>query len=224
MLDYLEPLGVTQHRARRRDQRVPPRRINEIVHGKRAVTADTALRLARLLRHQRSVLAQSPDAASNSRSNATGSPAHSTRSSHSRPPRSAARVVPHSCLTQGSSEVSTGYTPGRDAVAVGMEPRSQAKRLMFPPGRCVGGPPNRVDRDYGWIPVRRLASPHLPLARYRSHPLGKMCRSDRVERCLQPLNVRAPNESSGSAVDPQPAYCPHAARAPPNATRRPRHG
>ena len=30
-----------------RDIGVPPRRINEIVHGKRAVTADTALRLAR---------------------------------------------------------------------------------------------------------------------------------------------------------------------------------
>ena len=46
MLDYLEPLGVTQHRVAV-SIGVPPRRINEIVHGKRGITADTALRLAR---------------------------------------------------------------------------------------------------------------------------------------------------------------------------------
>jgi addiction module HigA family antidote len=46
MLDYLEPLGVTQHRVAVAIG-VPPRRINEIVHGKRGITADTALRLAR---------------------------------------------------------------------------------------------------------------------------------------------------------------------------------
>jgi len=39
-------LGISQNRLAR-DIGVPPRRINEIVHGKRAVTADTALRLAR---------------------------------------------------------------------------------------------------------------------------------------------------------------------------------
>jgi antitoxin HigA-1 len=44
--DFLEPLGVSQYRVAR-DISVPPRRINEIVHGKRAVSADTALRLAR---------------------------------------------------------------------------------------------------------------------------------------------------------------------------------
>ena len=44
--DFLEPLGLTQYRLAR-SLTVPPRRINEIVHGKRAVTADTALRLAR---------------------------------------------------------------------------------------------------------------------------------------------------------------------------------
>lgn len=43
--DYLNPLGVTQHRLAV-SIRVPPRRINEIVHGKRRITADTALRLA----------------------------------------------------------------------------------------------------------------------------------------------------------------------------------
>ncbi|MDW3215633.1 MAG: HigA family addiction module antitoxin [Ilumatobacteraceae bacterium] len=46
MLDHLEPLGVTQ----RRDAvaiGVPPRRVNEIVHGKRSTTADTALRPTR---------------------------------------------------------------------------------------------------------------------------------------------------------------------------------
>ena len=46
LADFLEPLGVTQHRLAV-SIRVPPRRINEIVHGKRRVTADTALRLAR---------------------------------------------------------------------------------------------------------------------------------------------------------------------------------
>jgi addiction module HigA family antidote len=44
-LEYLEPLGVTQHRVAVAIG-VPPRRINEIVHGKRGITADTALRLA----------------------------------------------------------------------------------------------------------------------------------------------------------------------------------
>ena len=47
MLDeFLGPLGVTQHRLAVAIG-VPPRRINEIVHGKRRITADTALRLAR---------------------------------------------------------------------------------------------------------------------------------------------------------------------------------
>jgi addiction module HigA family antidote len=45
-VDFLEPLGVSQYRLAR-DISVPARRINEIVHGKRAVSADTALRLAR---------------------------------------------------------------------------------------------------------------------------------------------------------------------------------
>ncbi len=44
--DFLEPLGVTQHRLAV-SIGVPPRRINEIVHGKRRITADTALRLSR---------------------------------------------------------------------------------------------------------------------------------------------------------------------------------
>lgn len=44
--DFLEPLELSQYRLAQ-DLSVPPRRINEIVHGKRAVSADTALRLAR---------------------------------------------------------------------------------------------------------------------------------------------------------------------------------
>ena len=44
--DFLEPLGLSQYRLAQ-DISVPPRRINEIVHGKRAISADTALRLAR---------------------------------------------------------------------------------------------------------------------------------------------------------------------------------
>ena len=42
----MNPLGISQYRLAK-DISVPPRRINEIVHGKRAVTPDTALRLAR---------------------------------------------------------------------------------------------------------------------------------------------------------------------------------
>ena len=46
--EFLIPLGISQNRlARAMD--VPPRRINEVVHGKRAITADTALRLAMAL-------------------------------------------------------------------------------------------------------------------------------------------------------------------------------
>ena len=44
--EFLKPLGITQYRIAK-DMSVPPRRINEIVQGKRAITADTALRLAR---------------------------------------------------------------------------------------------------------------------------------------------------------------------------------
>jgi len=44
--EFLKPLNVTQYRLAR-DIGVSPRRINEIVKGTRAVTADTALRLAR---------------------------------------------------------------------------------------------------------------------------------------------------------------------------------
>ena len=44
--DFLTPLDVTQHHLAI-SIGVPPRRINEIVHGKRRITADTALRLAR---------------------------------------------------------------------------------------------------------------------------------------------------------------------------------
>jgi antitoxin HigA-1 len=44
--EFLQPLGITQYRLAK-DISVPPRRINEIVHGLRNITADTALRLAR---------------------------------------------------------------------------------------------------------------------------------------------------------------------------------
>ena len=44
--EFLKPLGVSQYRLAK-DTSVPPRRINEIVHGLRSITADTALRLAR---------------------------------------------------------------------------------------------------------------------------------------------------------------------------------
>ena len=44
--DFLDPLGVSQYRLAQAIG-VPPRRINEIVHGTRRISADTALRLSR---------------------------------------------------------------------------------------------------------------------------------------------------------------------------------
>ena len=44
--DFLKPMGISQYRLAA-DVGVHPRRINEIVHGKRSVSADTALRLSR---------------------------------------------------------------------------------------------------------------------------------------------------------------------------------
>jgi addiction module HigA family antidote len=44
--EFLVPMGITQYRLSK-DISVPPRRINEIVHGRRALSADTALRLGR---------------------------------------------------------------------------------------------------------------------------------------------------------------------------------
>ena len=46
--EFLGPLGISQYELAKNIS-VPPRRINEIVHGKRAITADTALRLSRYL-------------------------------------------------------------------------------------------------------------------------------------------------------------------------------
>ncbi len=44
--EFLKPLNVSQYRLAK-DISVPARRINEIVHGKRSISADTALRLSR---------------------------------------------------------------------------------------------------------------------------------------------------------------------------------
>jgi addiction module HigA family antidote len=44
--EFLKPMTITQYRLAK-DIGVPPRRINEIVKGQRAITADTALRLGR---------------------------------------------------------------------------------------------------------------------------------------------------------------------------------
>jgi antitoxin HigA-1 len=43
--EFLKPLGITEYRLAK-DINVPARRINEIVHGKRAISTDTAYRLA----------------------------------------------------------------------------------------------------------------------------------------------------------------------------------
>ena len=47
--DFLKPLGLSQYRLAK-DIGVPARRINEIVKGERAITADTALRLGRFFK------------------------------------------------------------------------------------------------------------------------------------------------------------------------------
>ncbi|MBE6381073.1 MAG: addiction module antidote protein, HigA family [Lentisphaerae bacterium] len=44
--DFMQPLDISQN-ALAKAIGVPPRRINEIIHGKRAITADTAIRLSR---------------------------------------------------------------------------------------------------------------------------------------------------------------------------------
>jgi addiction module HigA family antidote len=44
--EFLEPMGISQYRLAK-DVSVPARRINEIVHGKRGISADTALRLSK---------------------------------------------------------------------------------------------------------------------------------------------------------------------------------
>ena len=44
--EFIKPMGLSQYRLAK-SINVPPRRINEIVHEKRAITADTALRLGR---------------------------------------------------------------------------------------------------------------------------------------------------------------------------------
>jgi addiction module HigA family antidote len=43
--EFLKPMGISQNQIGR-DLGVSPRRINEIIHGKRSITADTALRLS----------------------------------------------------------------------------------------------------------------------------------------------------------------------------------
>ena len=46
MEEFLKPLGISQYKLAK-DINVPARRVNEIVHGKRSISADTALRLSR---------------------------------------------------------------------------------------------------------------------------------------------------------------------------------
>lgn len=46
LAEFLTPMGISQYRLAK-DISVPPRRINEIVHGKRTISTDTALRLSR---------------------------------------------------------------------------------------------------------------------------------------------------------------------------------
>lgn len=49
MDEFLKPIGISQYRLAKSIS-VPARRINEIVHGKRAITADTAMRLGRFFK------------------------------------------------------------------------------------------------------------------------------------------------------------------------------
>ncbi|MEW6266818.1 MAG: HigA family addiction module antitoxin [Thermodesulfobacteriota bacterium] len=47
--EFMKPLSISQNQLGR-ELKVSPRRINEIVHGKREITTDTALRLAKYFR------------------------------------------------------------------------------------------------------------------------------------------------------------------------------
>ena len=58
--EYLVPWGITRHRLAV-DIGGPPRGINEIVHGKRRISADTALRLARYFGTSGAFLAESAE-------------------------------------------------------------------------------------------------------------------------------------------------------------------
>lgn len=46
LTEFLDPMGISQYRLAK-DICVTPRRVNEIIHGRRGITADTALRLGR---------------------------------------------------------------------------------------------------------------------------------------------------------------------------------
>jgi addiction module HigA family antidote len=59
LADELGELGVTPTELSRQIN-VPPNRITQIIKGQRGITGDTALRLGRLVRHERAVLAQPP--------------------------------------------------------------------------------------------------------------------------------------------------------------------
>ncbi len=59
--EFLNPLGISQYRLAE-DIRVPPRRINKIIHGTRLITADTALQLARYLGTSAGFLVELADA------------------------------------------------------------------------------------------------------------------------------------------------------------------
>src|SRR5688572_18794078 len=71
--EFMRPLGLSQNELARR-LGIPPGRVNDLVHGRRAITPDTACAPGGLLRHQRGILDQ---------------PAGAARRPH-RPPRPAA--------------------------------------------------------------------------------------------------------------------------------------
>jgi addiction module HigA family antidote len=56
LTEFLEPMGVTQYRLAK-DIGVTARRINEIIHGRRAITTDTDLRLGRFFDMEAEILA-----------------------------------------------------------------------------------------------------------------------------------------------------------------------
>jgi addiction module HigA family antidote len=48
LVEFLEPMGISQYRLAKA-MGVPPRRINEIIHGKRRITPETGIRISRAL-------------------------------------------------------------------------------------------------------------------------------------------------------------------------------
>ena len=108
--EFLRPLAVSQYKLAKEIE-VPARRINEIVHGQRRISADTALRLARFFGTSERFWINL-QARYDLEAERTGSATHSTGSGRSPPP---ADLAIHTCRpwNQGASAVRKGMCTNR---------------------------------------------------------------------------------------------------------------